>query len=169
MVTFPATVCNRMARFQPRRSRLASATARGCRRWRLTVLVSVLALMLAGPVPGQELIGHRDLPISELTKTEVRMIFTMRLPRLADNTPVRVFVLPDDHPLHQRFAKVLLGLFPYQLRQVWDRQLYSGTGQAPTPVASESDMIRRVAATPGALGYVATMPDHPGLRRLRVR
>ena len=83
--------------------------------------------------------------------------------------PVKVYVLPDDDPLHLRFAKVVLGLFPYQLRRVWDRQLFSGTGQVPTTVMTEAEMIRRVAATPGALGYVETVPGGAPVRQMEVR
>ena len=43
----------------------------------------------------------------------------------------------------------MLGFFPYQLRTGWDRQVVTETGQAPTEVADESELIQRVAATPG--------------------
>ena len=59
---------------------------------------------------------------------------------------VKVFVLADDHELHRAFAKQVLGLFPYQLRSIWDRQVFSGTGQAPIPVADEAEMLRVVGS-----------------------
>jgi hypothetical protein len=60
-------------------------------------------------------------------------------------------------------------MFPYQLRRVWDRQLFSGTGQAPSVVTSQDEMLRRVAATPGAIGYVASLPANAPVRHLEVR
>ena len=104
-----------------------------------------------------------------MTTNEARLYLTMRLKAWPNGVPVKVFVLPDEDPLHRRFANVVLGLYPYQLRRVWDRQLFSGTGQAPTTVASEAEMIRRVAATPGALGYVGAVPDGAPVRPLEVR
>jgi hypothetical protein len=61
-----------------------------------------------------------------------------------------------------------LQLFPYQLRRAWDRQLFSGTGQAPTVVADEQEMLRRVAATPGAIGYASAVPDDASVRALEL-
>jgi hypothetical protein len=84
-----------------------------------------------------------------------RAVFTMRLRRWPDNTPVRVFVLPDRHPVHREFAKTVLGVFPHQLRRAWDRLVFSGTGQAPTQVEDEAEMLEWVAHTPGAVGYVS--------------
>jgi hypothetical protein len=66
----------------------------------------------------------------------------------------QVFVLPDDNPIHQRFAKEVLGVYPYQLRAAWDRMVYSGTGPAPIQVNTFEEMIERLRTTPGAIGYV---------------
>lgn len=84
----------------------------------------------------------------------VRTIFSMRLSHWKSGAPIRVFILPDDHPVHVRFSKQILGMYPYQLRWAWDRLVFSGTGQAPIQVATEEEMKRRVANTPGAIGYL---------------
>ena len=118
---------------------------------------------------GQELIANKDLADKVLSRNEARLFFTLRLQRWGDDQAVKVFVLPDDHPVHREFAKTVLGLFPYQLRRVWDRQLFSGTGQAPIIVSSEQEMLRRVATTPNAIGYVAGAPVDGSVRVLEVR
>ncbi len=71
-----------------------------------------------------------------------------------DGSRVNVFVLPDDNPEHKAFCKRVLGMFAHQLRQIWDRKVFSGTGQAPNVVTSPEEMIERVGHTPGAIGYV---------------
>lgn len=117
----------------------------------------------------QQLIAHPDTGVDALTRNEARLFFTMRLKNWPNGTAVKVFVLPDNHPLHGIFANRILELYPYQLRRVWDRQLFSGTGQAPTTVANEQDMLERVATTPGAVGYANGPVSSPGLRVLEVR
>ncbi len=102
----------------------------------------------------QELIANNTLTNQVLTRNQARLYFTMRLDEWPDRQAIRVFVLPDDHPLHRDFSKAVLRLFPYQLRRVWDRQVFSGTGRAPVMVATEQELVERVAATPGAIGYV---------------
>jgi len=78
----------------------------------------------------------------------------MRLTSWPDGTPIRVFVLPDKHPLHVRFSKEILGVYPFQLRAAWDRLVFSGTGLTPHVVETVDEMLERVQVTPGGIGYV---------------
>jgi hypothetical protein len=103
-----------------------------------------------------EVVVHRSLSQQELTLGVARLLFTMRLLRWPDGTRVRVFVLHDDAPLHREFAKQSLDLYPRQLRRVWDRHLFSGSGAVPVSVNSVDEMLKRVSETPGAIGY---LPD----------
>lgn len=100
-----------------------------------------------------DIIVNRGVSVSSVSQQRVRAMFAMKLLQWPDGQQVRVFVLADDVPLHRTFSKEVLGVYPYQLRQTWDRLVYSGTGQAPTEVGSEAEMLKRVARTPGALGY----------------
>lgn len=93
----------------------------------------------------------------------LRAIFTTRLRQWPDGTPIRVFVLPDDNALHDQFCREELGMYPYVLRELWDRLLYTGTGLTPTVVRSEAEMRERVRDTPGAIGYLGSAaPAVPG-------
>jgi hypothetical protein len=91
--------------------------------------------------------------VKHLTTEMVREIFFMRLSSWPDGSPIHVFVLPDNHPLHIRFAKEILGVYPFQLRSAWDRLVFSGTGVSPTTVESEEEMLERIKSTPGSIGY----------------
>lgn len=111
-----------------------------------------------------------------ITRNTLSAIFGMRLRAWADGTPVRVYVLPDDHAVHVAFAKEILGVFPHQLRTAWDRLVFSGTGQAPLEVGgeeeihtgiagidaarpavvgSEEQMREKLARNPGSIGYLS--------------
>ena len=92
-----------------------------------------------------------DIP---LDRSFLRAVFTMRLRRWPDGSPVRVFVLPDDDPLSDLFYREQLGMYTYVLRNAWDRMVFTGTGLAPTVVQSEQEMTERVRNTPGAIGFV---------------
>lgn len=101
-----------------------------------------------------DVIVNRAVAGNSLAEASARAFFGMRLSKWPDGRPVQVFVLPDAHPAHVSLCKEQLNLYPYQLRQSWDRLVYSGLAQAPVEVATEEEMISRVATTPGALGYV---------------
>ncbi|SFC47110.1 hypothetical protein SAMN05421848_1517 [Kushneria avicenniae] len=125
----------------------------------MMILVSMVVLLLwCGRVAyAQEsvvLIANPSAPIGDMTRETVRAIFAMRQRTLPGGEAAHVFVLPDKHPLHERFTKEILGVYPHQLRLSWDRLVFSGTGQAPNEVGSVEEMRQRVASTPGGLGYL---------------
>jgi hypothetical protein len=131
--------------------------------------VLLASLLCPFALQAQKLIVHPDVGTTAITTDDARLYLTMRHKAWPNGLPVKVFVLPDDDPLHLEVAKTLLHMFPYQLRRVWDRQLFSGTGQAPSVVTTQDEMLRRVAATPGAIGYVASLPANAPVRYLEVR
>lgn len=101
-----------------------------------------------------EIVTYPGVSEKVLSVNSLRSIFSMHLKTWPDGTKIRVFVLPDDDPLHQSVSKEKLNVFPYQLRAIWDRLVFSGTGQAPIKVNSNEEMLAKVANTPGAIGYL---------------
>ena len=103
-----------------------------------------------------QIVTHPDVNEASISKNYLRAIFSMRLRTWPNGLIIKVFVLPDDNPLHHSFSKEQLSLFPYQLLQSWDRLVFSGTGQAPTTVSSNEEMHAKIKNTPGAIGYIET-------------
>ncbi|WP_434986365.1 hypothetical protein [Vreelandella zhaodongensis] len=123
------------------------------------------ALMLAlmtGPANAQppeqhaaiRLVAHPTVATSWLNRDTTRAIFAMRQRTWPDGEAVQVFVLPNRDPVHARFAKERLAVYPHQLQLAWDRMVFSGMGQAPNRVSNQLEMREKVANTPGALGYL---------------
>jgi ABC-type phosphate transport system substrate-binding protein len=56
----------------------------------------------------------------------------------------------------------MLRVFPHQLQAAWDRATYTGTGLAPVRVRNYDEMVRMVAQTPGAIGYISNEFDVTG-------
>ncbi|TFH87144.1 hypothetical protein EQG41_08705 [Billgrantia azerbaijanica] len=118
-------------------------------------MAALLVPLVAGAEePAVVLIAHPGVESQALTRDTTRAIFAMRQRSWPNGQAVRVFVLPGDHPLHGRFAKEQLAVYPHQLQLAWDRMVFSGTGQAPTQVVSPEAMLDRVASTPGGIGYL---------------
>ncbi len=93
-------------------------------------------------------------PQTHITQAGLNAIFNMRLRHWYDESPVTVYVLQDDDSLHKTFCKLKLHVFPHQLRKGWNRQVFSGTGQAPLQIETKADMLKRISETPGAIGYL---------------
>ncbi|WP_089852303.1 hypothetical protein [Halomonas saccharevitans] len=116
-------------------------------------------MMLASTVTGAQempiaVVAHPDVTTQHLTRDTTRAIFAMRQRTWPDGQAVRVYVLDNNHPVHARFAKEQLAVYPHQLQLAWDRMVFSGTGQAPNRVRDQREMLERIATTPGALGYL---------------
>ncbi|MGR9114189.1 MAG: hypothetical protein ACU85E_00360 [Gammaproteobacteria bacterium] len=121
------------------------------------VAMSALLMLWSGPAFSKD---SSIVPFSlvqqynKFTREDLREIFFGRRTRWPDGSPLRVFVLPDQNPVHIKFAKEILGVYPYQLRSAWDRMVYSGTGTPPVVVDSLEQMQILITQTPGAIGYI---------------
>lgn len=123
-------------------------------------VVAGLCLLLAASTgvvhaDGVQLITSPEHDATALDRTLVRAMFSGRLRQWPDGTPVRAFVMPDNSAAHVRFCREVLGTYPYLLRNVWDRLVFTGTGIAPGIVHSEVEMRDKVRATRGAIGYLS--------------
>jgi hypothetical protein len=71
-------------------------------------------------------------PQSRISQPGLNAIFNMRLRHWSDESPITVFVLQDDDPLHKAFCKQKLHLFSHQ------RVEEAGTGW----FSAEQDRLR---------------------------
>ncbi|SFK72326.1 hypothetical protein [Methylophaga sulfidovorans] len=129
----------------------------------IRILITLL-LLVSQNLPAQNIIANAQVETTQLSKTSARAIFAMRAQEWPNGTPIKVFVLEDQNPIHSQFCKTILGMFPYQLRRIWDRQVFSGTGAAPEVVKSEQEMLDAVANTAGAIGYTDKEISHTNKR-----
>jgi len=112
---------------------------------------------------------HPNVPVSEIGQQEARALFAMSQRSWQDGTPVVVFVLPDSSPIHKEFCKKHLGMFAHQLRQTWDRKVFSGTGQAPEVASTVEEMRALISKTPGAIGYLPEAAIDRTVRSIIIR
>lgn len=116
-------------------------------------LAASLAILCSTAI-AQEVIVNPDVADRSVSQSTLRAIFSMHVRQWPNGKPVKVFVLPDEDPVHISFTKGVLHTFPHQLRRSWDLLVYSGSGQAPTVVTSPKEMRQKVLSTPGAIGYL---------------
>ncbi|MBT3203693.1 MAG: hypothetical protein HOM14_18570 [Gammaproteobacteria bacterium] len=134
---------------------------------------SVLALLLITVYPvslsAEQLLVNTGTTENIISRNKARLYFSQRLTHWPDGKSITLVVLSDDDPLHIEFSKKVLGLYPYQLRRAWDRQLFTGTGQAPITVSSEQEAREVIAATPGSLSYVSGDIQNEKIRQMEVK
>ncbi|MDD2832569.1 MAG: hypothetical protein PHD12_01005 [Methylotenera sp.] len=148
--------------------------------WQILIFVGVAALACSN-LHVAEAAGVGDSPArmvavtassynpGEVSLNTLRAIFVMRYAKWPDGTPVKVFVYADNVPAHEVFTKEVLKFFPRQLRQAWDRQVFAGLGQYPEQVASVQEMLAKVSATPGSVGYLSLQEVNQDVRILQIQ
>ncbi|RVT45459.1 hypothetical protein EMM73_13420 [Rheinheimera sediminis] len=115
-----------------------------------------------------EVVTHPAVSMDQLTVTQLRAIYSMRQQNWPDGKAIRVFVLSAKNPVHQRFTKEKLQMFPYQLDRIWQKITYSGLGSAPVVLTSEQQMREMVANTEGAIGYIENSDELSKLKVIEV-
>jgi ABC-type phosphate transport system substrate-binding protein len=125
-----------------------------------------LTLIISPPAAIAGVIVNPSVEGRGITTSSLRNIYTLRQTVWPNRQPIVIFVLPDDNPAHEAFTKEKLGLYPYRLRQIWDRLSFSGMANIPIEVQDENEMRARVRSTPGAIGYSSKDTTHDGIKTL---
>ncbi len=112
---------------------------------------------------------NQQLKQETISRRGLSAIFKMRLHKWADGTAITVFVLDDEHTLHKTFCKTILNVFPHQMRRIWNRLVFSGSGQAPIKLDSKEEMIKKLSSTTGAIGYLKISDVKEGMKILKIQ
>ncbi len=126
-------------------------------------MIFACVLLQARQAMAIDVIINNSVPEKQLSKHKLRAIFTMNHRYWPDGENIKVYVLKDSHPTHKSFSRKKLNMFAHQLRRVWDRKTFSGTGYAPTIVKSELEMLEKIATTPFSIGYLLKVSDNESI------
>ncbi len=138
---------------------------------RLSVLlVLALLLMIVGvsQASGVIVIANPDVADSSLDKDLLTRIYQGKVSRWHNDSKV-VPVMLRDGPTHEAFATDYLGTTPSRFRTYWKQAVFSGRGIPPKSFDSELELVKYVASTPGAIGYVSPLTPLTGVKKLAIR
>ena len=130
--------------------------------------IAIIILLFSSPVYAINIISNATADTSSLSVSQLRRIYSMRQVYWKNGTPIVVYVLASKSLLHQQFCKEQLRLFPYQLDRIWNKLTFSGYGVAPIEVTSESELIKAVQSTKGAIGYVENLSEAKDVNVIKV-
>ena len=133
--------------------------------------IFTVCLLLSLKAIGSEVsaITHPSVEKAAYSKLELRRIFSKRVTKWPNGQPIVVFVLESSHPLHKRFSKEVLKIFPYQLDRIWNKMMFSGVGTAPIVVKDYETLLKEVSKTPGAIGYGENITQEGGLHVVEIK
>jgi ABC-type phosphate transport system substrate-binding protein len=101
-------------------------------------------------------IVNKSNPISNITPGSLKEIYLLSNVRWSDGESIVVF----DHrekSVQQKFYNFIDVMDILSVKKQWLRYQLSGEGNAPETVDDDYGMIKKVASTPGAIGYVGVL------------
>lgn len=100
------------------------------------------------------IIVNASNPSGEITVEQAANIFLGKSRRLPDGTKViPIDQLEGEGPRAEFYDKVVQKS-QSQLNSYWSRQIFTGKGQPPFAVTSDSEVLEFIAANPNMIGYV---------------
>jgi hypothetical protein len=88
-----------------------------------------------------------------LSTAELSLIFLRKKLYWKDGRRIQPVNLAPENPLRRKFSHAVLGSLPESQTEYWNIQYYHGISP-PHVVSSQEAMLRFVAETPGAVGYI---------------
>lgn len=130
----------------------------------------VLLLISAGATAAHSqvtVIAHKAVQTDTLTQAQLLDYFTGDIKMWGDKTPVVVLDLKAQSEIKDSFYK-LLGLTSSRMKSIWLKKLLLGEGDPPEALKAEEEVVKKVAATPGAIGYVSRSKVNGEVKILRI-
>lgn len=100
-------------------------------------------------------IVHPQNKLATLTPQQLKKIFLGRMPLFpVSSHEIRAIDLPDDNAVFREFYHQVVELDGTELKRYRAYYLFSGRGRLPDIAQTPEEMIEKVAADTGAIGYV---------------
>lgn len=111
------------------------------------------AVCLAGDVVA---IVSAKSAVTTLTRAQVADLFLGKTLRYPDGSPALPLDQRDGTAVRDAFYADYAAKSPAQVRAYWAKLIFTGRGQPPQTLADSTEVKRRVAENPQAIGYVET-------------
>lgn len=125
----------------------------------LLLVIWAIGLTNAGVVYAGDMIAvivNRENPTGILSDDKIRMIYTNKMLKWPDGTPVVLYDLAVQDPLRAVFSDRILGRTSYKVAEDWAHlKITNQAKNPPLTMKSQSLIIRRVSRDRGAIGYVS--------------
>lgn len=128
----------------------------------ITILILLLAEVQTSPAQ-VAVIVHKAAPVDTLTQAELFDYFSCEVKTWSNKTPVVVFDLKPQSEIKEAFYE-FLGKSASRMKSIWMKKMLMGEGDPPQALLSEEDVLKKVAATPGAIGFVSKARVHDGVK-----
>ena len=114
----------------------------------------ILLCCVTGAWPQVAVIAHRSVGEDTISKSQLLDFFTGDIKKWPDGGRVVVKNLKAKGAVRAAFYD-FLGKSPSRMKSIWLKKVLSGEGDPPESLETEDEVLAKVAATPGAIGFVS--------------
>lgn len=135
---------------------------------RTIVLLGVFFFGCASASFGQDvvMIAHKDIGIESISAKEIKYVFLGKLNKINDKKIIPITLKKG--PVHENFLDEYIKKNSRQFSTFWKKKLFTGKGKPPKSFKTEEELIKYVASTPGAIGYVSAEAKIEDVIKLKV-
>lgn len=126
-----------------------------------------LCFWAAGAFAQVAVIANKDVPMDSLSKAQLRDFYSCEMKQWDKGIAVAVVDLKLPGEAKDAFYK-FLGMTASRMKSLWLKKMLMGEGSEPLAVKSEEEMLKKVASTAGALGFVSLSKVTPEVKTLLV-
>jgi ABC-type phosphate transport system substrate-binding protein len=99
-------------------------------------------------------IAHKSVLAGSVDNSSLLDVFTLNTKNWSDGGKITVIDFKNDSPARTKFYTALGTSFA-EMQKTWLRKQFSGKALPPLLLASDDEIVSKVASTPGAIGYVS--------------
>ena len=99
------------------------------------------------------IIAHKSVPVTKIKKSQLLDFYTGDIRMWSNGEPVLVFDLKRKSETREAFYN-FIGKSSSRMKSIWMKRMLSGEGDPPEALASSNEMLKKVASTPGAIGFI---------------
>lgn len=113
------------------------------------------------------IIANPSVKIDAMTKKEAKNIFLGKKVKWSTTLQIEVAILQGSG-VHKEFTKEIVRKSTAQFKNWWRKLMFTGKGTLPKEFNSEQELMRYVADTEGAIGYISTATKISGVKKIMI-
>lgn len=133
-------------------------------------LLFIIAMLIGAPLSasGQvAVIANKSVPVDSLKKSDLINFYTGDIKVWSDHQSVIVFDLKNKNDVKKKFYD-FLGKSSSRMKSIWLKKMLSGEGDPPEALSTEDEIVKRVASTAGAIGFVDKAKANQNVKTLMI-
>lgn len=136
---------------------------------KIRTLVFTTVFMLFAPILRADyiIIANPSVDTQQLSFQKLGQIYALQVKTWQGGQHIKAFTYPVESSDHKEFVLFTLKIQPHQLKRLWNRLIFTGTGSPPKKVMNSEEMLEKVKRIPGAIGYVR-LSDNIALNGVKV-